>query len=159
MDAGPNLWDTVYVHGMGTSEKVLAGFLGGPPRGKCLVSDKFTPQCANPASATPVADMLDLQPGLMGLDRFDIHRIHNLVGAPTFTRWAGVSRTMRRSSRVWCLSRGGARSGKHGLAHSMLTGSARVASVSLTAEESGHLERAADRLGLDAMRIWEKERA
>lgn len=47
MAHGLNLWDTAYAYGMGTSEKVLAGFLKDLPRDNYLVSDKFTPQCAN----------------------------------------------------------------------------------------------------------------
>ena len=47
MAHGLNLWDTAYAYGMGTSEKVLAGFLKDLPRDSYLVSDKFTPQCAN----------------------------------------------------------------------------------------------------------------
>ena len=33
MAAGLNLWDTAYAYGMGTSEKVLAGFLALAERG------------------------------------------------------------------------------------------------------------------------------
>ena len=47
MAHGRNLWDTAYAYGMGTSEKVLAGFLKDLPRDNYLVTDKFTPQCAN----------------------------------------------------------------------------------------------------------------
>ena len=47
MSTGLNLWDTAYAYGMGTSEKVLAGFLKDLPRDSYLISDKFTPQCAN----------------------------------------------------------------------------------------------------------------
>ena len=32
MANGLNLWDTAYAYGMGTSEKVLSGFLKGLPR-------------------------------------------------------------------------------------------------------------------------------
>ncbi len=83
--AGLMLWDTAYAYGMGTSEKTLAGFLADEPRASYLVSDKFTPQCADQASDTAVADMIEMQLGLMGLDRFDIYWIHNPVGAPRFT--------------------------------------------------------------------------
>ena len=55
MANGLNLWDTAYAYGMGTSEKVLADFLKGLPRESCLVSDKFAPQCADPASPTAMA--------------------------------------------------------------------------------------------------------
>ena len=85
MANGLNLWDTAYAYGMGTSEKVLAGFLKGLPRDSYLVSDKFTPQCADAASATAMKDMIEMQEKLMGLDRFDIYWIHNVWEAPKWT--------------------------------------------------------------------------
>ena len=81
---GLNLWDTAYAYGMGTSEKVLAEFLKGLPREEYLVSDKFTPQCAN-GRPTAMADMIGMQLGLMELDRFDIYWIHNVWNAPHWT--------------------------------------------------------------------------
>ena len=36
IENGLNLWDTAYAYGMGTSEKVLAGFLEGLPRESSL---------------------------------------------------------------------------------------------------------------------------
>ncbi len=85
MTNGLNLWDTAYVYGMGTSEKVLAGFLKGLPRESYLVSDKFTPQCADANSATAMQDMIAMQLQLMELDRFDIYWIHNVADAPKWT--------------------------------------------------------------------------
>ena len=85
MESGLNLWDTAYAYGMGTSEKVLAGFLKGLPRESVLVSDKFTPQCANASSPTAMKDMIEMQLGLMELDRFDIYWIHNVWDAPKWT--------------------------------------------------------------------------
>ena len=58
MENGLNLWDTAYAYGMGTSEKVLAGFLEGLPRESYLISDKFTPQCADASSASAMKDTL-----------------------------------------------------------------------------------------------------
>ena len=84
MAKGLNLWDTAYAYGMGTSEKVLAGFLKGLPRESYLVSDKFTPQCAN-GEPTAMADMIEMQLKLMDLDRFDIYWIHNVWNAPHWT--------------------------------------------------------------------------
>ena len=84
MEHGLNLWDTAYAYGMGTSEKVLAGFLKGLPRDMYLVSDKFTPQCAN-GKPTAMADMIEMQLKLMELDRFDIYWIHNVWDAPHWT--------------------------------------------------------------------------
>ena len=85
MENGLNLWDTAYAYGMGTSEKVLAGFLNGLPRESYLISDKFTPQCADVSSATAMKDMIEMQLGLMDLDRFDVYWIHNVSGAPKWT--------------------------------------------------------------------------
>ena len=84
MANGLNLWDTAYAYGMGTSDKVLAGFLKGLERDSYLVSDKFTPQCANGRS-TAMADMIEMQLQLMDLDRFDIYWIHNVWDAPHWT--------------------------------------------------------------------------
>ena len=82
---GLNLRDTAYAYGMGTSEKILAGFIKNHPRDSYLISDKFTPQCADYSSKTAMADMIEMQLKLMELDRFDIYWIHNVVGAPHWT--------------------------------------------------------------------------
>ncbi len=86
MSAGLNLWDTAYAYGMGTSEKVLAGFLKDLPRESYLVSDKLTPQCLDATSSDPVAAMHNMQLDLMGLDHFDIYWVHNTAQAPNWTR-------------------------------------------------------------------------
>ena len=85
MSHGLNLWDTAYAYGMGTSEKMLAGFLKDLPRDAYLVSDKFTPQCVDETSPTAMKDMIEMQLQLMNLDRFDVYWIHNVVGAPKWT--------------------------------------------------------------------------
>ena len=85
MENGLNLWDTAYAYGMGTSEKVLAGFLKDLPRDSYLISDKFTPQCADAGSPTAMADMIRMQLDLMELDSFDIYWIHNVWDAPKWT--------------------------------------------------------------------------
>ena len=85
MKNGLNLWDTAYAYGMGTSEKVLSGFLKGLPRDSYLISDKFTPQCADPESDTAMKDMIEMQLKLMDLDKFDIYWIHNVWDAPKWT--------------------------------------------------------------------------
>ena len=84
MENGLNLWDTAYVYGMGTSEKILAGFLKDLQRDSYIISDKFTPQCEN-GKPTAMADMIGMQLKLMDLDRFDIYWIHNVWGAPKWT--------------------------------------------------------------------------
>ena len=81
MENGLNLWDTAYAYGMGTSEKVLAGFLKDLPRESYLISDKFTPRCEN-GKPTAMEDMIKMQLKLMELDHFDIYWIHNVWGAP-----------------------------------------------------------------------------
>ncbi len=85
MENGLNLWDTAYAYGMGTSEKVLAGFVKDLPRDRFLISDKFTPQCADGSSPTAMQDMIEMQLKLMELDRFDIYWIHNVWDAPKWT--------------------------------------------------------------------------
>ncbi len=85
MKHGLNLWDTAYAYGMGTSEKVLAGFLKDLPRDSYLISDKFTPQLADDSSPSAMADMVEMQLRLMNLNRFDIYWIHNVAGAPKWT--------------------------------------------------------------------------
>lgn len=85
MKNGLNLWDTAYAYGMGTSEKVLADFVADCEEGSYLVSDKFTPQCANPESATAFKDMIEMQLDLMKLSHFDIYWIHNVWDAPKWT--------------------------------------------------------------------------
>ena len=82
MKAGLNLWDTAYVYGMGTSEKTLGSFLKDLPRDSYIVSDKFTPQCADYSSETPVEDMLKTEYEMLGIDSMDIYWIHNPVDAP-----------------------------------------------------------------------------
>lgn len=85
MENGLDLWDTAYAYGMGTSEKVLAGFVKDLPRDSYLISDKFTPQCADGSSPTAMQDMIEMQLKLMELDRFDIYWIHNVWDAPKWT--------------------------------------------------------------------------
>ena len=86
MKAGLNLWDTAYAYGMGASEKVLGGFLRTVPRDSYLISDKFTPQCADPNAENAVTAMYEISAGLLGTDYVDVYWIHNPVGAPEWTR-------------------------------------------------------------------------
>ena len=86
MKNGLNLWDTAYVYGMGTSEKVLGEFLRTVPRDSYLISDKFTPQCADPGNTRSSAAMYETSAKLLGTDYMDIYWIHNPVGAPEWTR-------------------------------------------------------------------------
>ena len=86
MKAGLNLWDTAYAYGMGASEKVLGEFLKGYPRDSYLISDKFTPQCADPNAENAVTALYETSAKLLGIDEMDIYWIHNPVGAPEWTR-------------------------------------------------------------------------
>ncbi len=86
MKAGLNLWDTAYAYGMGTSEKILGEFLRTVPRDSYLISDKFTPQCANPNAENAVVALYETSAKLLGTDYMDIYWIHNPVGAPEWTR-------------------------------------------------------------------------
>ena len=86
MKAGLNLWDTAYVYGMGASEKVLGEFLRTVPRDSYLISDKFTPQCADPNAENAVIALYETSAKLLGTDYMDVYWIHNPVGAPEWTR-------------------------------------------------------------------------
>ena len=86
MKAGLNLWDTAYAYGMGTSEKILGEFLRTVPRDSYLISDKFTPQCADPNAENAVVALYETSAKLLGTDYTDIYWIHNPVGAPEWTR-------------------------------------------------------------------------
>ena len=86
MRAGLNLWDTAYAYGMGTSEKVLGTFLKDYPRNSYLISDKFTPQCADPNAENAVTALYETSAKRLGIDEMDLYWIHNPVGAPEWTR-------------------------------------------------------------------------
>lgn len=75
--AGLTLWDTAAVYGMGSSEAMLGSFVKQVPREHVTLSTKFTPQIANTASATPVADMLAQSCERLGVDSIDLYWIHN----------------------------------------------------------------------------------
>ncbi len=82
MKAGLNLWDTAYVYGMGASEEVLGSFLRTVPRESYIISDKFTPQCADPDAENAVTAMYETSTRFLGTEYIDIYWIHNPVGAP-----------------------------------------------------------------------------
>ena len=82
MKAGLNLWDTAYVYGMGASEEVLGSFLRTVPRESYIISDKFTPQCADPAADNAVTALYEKSAELLGTDYMDFYWIHNPMDAP-----------------------------------------------------------------------------
>ena len=85
MKAGLNLWDTAYAYGMGASEKVLGEFLKDYPRESYLISDKFTPQCADPNAENAVTALYETSAKLLGTDYMDFYWIHNPMDAPKWT--------------------------------------------------------------------------
>ena len=85
MDLGLNLWDTAFVYGMGASEKVLGEFVKDINREDCILSTKFTPQCADSSLDNPVTGMLKNSEKLLNTDYIDIFWIHNPVGAPMWS--------------------------------------------------------------------------
>ena len=85
MKAGLNLWDTAYAYGMGASEKVLGAFLKDYPRDSVLISDKFTPQCADPNAENAVTALYETSARLLGTDYMDFYWIHNPMDAPKWT--------------------------------------------------------------------------
>ena len=82
MKEGLNLWDTAYAYGMGTSEKVLGEFLATVSRDSYLISDKFTPQCADPSAENAVTALYEKSAELLGTDYMDFYWIHNPMDAP-----------------------------------------------------------------------------
>ncbi len=84
MQEGTVLWDTAYVYGMGESEKLLGRFLRHVPRDAYMISDKFTPQCANADAENPVSEMFEISAHLLGSEQMDYYWIHNPLDAP---RW------------------------------------------------------------------------
>ena len=85
MQAGLNLWDTAYAYGMGASEKVLGEFIRTVPRDSVLISDKFTPQCADPNAENAVTALYETSAKLLGTDYMDFYWIHNPMDAPKWT--------------------------------------------------------------------------
>lgn len=97
MQAGLNLWDTAYAYGMGTSEKVLGEFLKNVAREDVIISDKFTPQCADPDADNAVTALYETSSKLLGVDDMDIYWIHNPVGAP---KWVTKLIPLAKSGRI-----------------------------------------------------------
>ncbi len=86
MKNGLNLWDSAYVYGMGTSEKVLGSFLKTVERDKFEISAKFTPQCASMFQGNPVTSMFEKSAQLLGVDFIDYYWIHNPTDAPKWVK-------------------------------------------------------------------------
>ena len=79
------IWDTAFVYGMGTSEKILGELINDISRDEVTISTKFTPQCADGFNGNAVASMFDNSCDLLNTDHIDIYWIHNPVDAPNWT--------------------------------------------------------------------------
>lgn len=84
MKNGLNLWDTAFVYGMGTSEKILGELIKDTPKENLIISTKFTPQCED---GTPDAmqHMLNGSKERLGTDVIDIYWIHNPMDVEKYT--------------------------------------------------------------------------
>ena len=85
MNTGLNLWDTAYVYGMGQSEQILHEFIKELPRENYLISDKFTPQCADLTAENAVTALYEKSANILGIDYMDLYWIHNPLDAPKWT--------------------------------------------------------------------------
>ena len=84
MKRGLNLWDTAFVYGMGTSEKILGELSKNIASDEIIFSTKFTPQCDD-GSEEPMAHMLESSLKNLGTDVIDIWWIHNPMDVERYT--------------------------------------------------------------------------
>lgn len=83
-NAGLTMWDTATVYGMGASEEILGDFIKDYPRGKFIISTKFTPQIA-PRTEAPVMTMAEESCRRLHTDYIDIYWIHNPADVERWT--------------------------------------------------------------------------
>ncbi|MGN0358733.1 MAG: aldo/keto reductase [Blautia sp.] len=84
MANGLNLWDTAFVYGMGTSEKILGELTKDTPAEELILSTKFTPQCDD-GSSEPMLHMLEGSLKNLHTDAIDIWWIHNPMDVEKYT--------------------------------------------------------------------------
>ncbi|MDD3219046.1 MAG: aldo/keto reductase [Lachnospiraceae bacterium] len=84
MKNGLNLWDTAFVYGMGTSEKILGELTKDTPSEDLILSTKFTPQCDD-GSAEPMLHMLEGSLESLHAEAIDIWWIHNPMDVEKYT--------------------------------------------------------------------------
>ena len=84
MKNGLNLWDTAFVYGMGTSEKILGELIKKTPRENLILSTKFTPQCEDGTSEA-MQNMLNGSKERLGTDTIDVYWIHNPFDVEKYT--------------------------------------------------------------------------
>lgn len=93
---GMSCWDTAYVYGMGTAEKILGRLTDG---GKIcsFISAKFTPYHAEKLSENAVYEMFSRSCGLLGRSKLDIYWMHT---PDNFDKWIGGFTDLYRSGRI-----------------------------------------------------------
>lgn len=79
-----NLWDTAFVYGMGTSEKILGELTKDTPAEDLILSTKFTPQCDD-GSAEPMLHMLEGSLNSLHVEAIDVWWIHNPMDVEKYT--------------------------------------------------------------------------
>lgn len=84
MKNGLNLWDTAFVYGMGTSEKILGELTKDTPAEELILSTKFTPQCDD-GSEEPMLHMLEGSLKNLHVDSIDVWWIHNPMDVERYT--------------------------------------------------------------------------
>lgn len=81
---GLNLWDTAFVYGMGTSEKILGELTKDTPADKLILSTKFTPQCDD-GTTEPMLHMLEGSLKNLHVEAIDVWWIHNPMDVEKYT--------------------------------------------------------------------------
>lgn len=84
MKNGLNLWDTAFVYGMGTSEKILGELAKGTSSEDLILSTKFTPQCDD-GTSEPMLHMLEGSLENLHTDAIDVWWIHNPMDVEKYT--------------------------------------------------------------------------
>ena len=92
------------------------------PRDSYLISDKFTPQCADPTAENAVTALYEKSAELLGTDYIDFYWIHNPVEAP---KWVTELIPLAKSGKI----------GKIGLSNHSLEEIKEAAAIELSAEE------------------------
>lgn len=81
---GLNLWDTAFVYGMGTSEKILGELTKDTKAEDLILSTKFTPQCDD-GTDEPMLHMLEGSLKNLHVDAIDVWWIHNPMDVEKYT--------------------------------------------------------------------------
>lgn len=84
MKSGLNLWDTAFVYGMGTSEKILGELTMNTATDDLILSTKFTPQCDD-GTDEPMLHMLEGSLKTLHVDEIDVWWIHNPMNVEKYT--------------------------------------------------------------------------